>query len=416
MAEQNLKPQGFDNLGINPRLMEILVKLRYQTPTPIQLKSIPTSIQGKDLVGIAQTGTGKTLAFGIPLIQRLGELGGKGLILLPTRELAAQVNESLQAIGKDLGLRTAVIIGGEPKNAQLRALNQKPHIIIATPGRLIDHLISGQLSLKDVSILVLDEADLMLDMGFAPQISDILRSVPSERQTMLFSATMPPTIMKMVTNYMKLPVTIEVAPAGTAAENVSQEMIVIKREDRLPQLGKILEKYEGPILIFSRTKHSVKKLAAKIKSNNYPVAEIHSDRTLGQRTQALKGFKDGRYSILVATDIAARGIDVKGIELVLNFDLPDNLEDYVHRIGRTARAGKSGMAITFVSPNEMKSIKKIEQIIKKNIPVTKLAEPEPDRDDRRPGRRNNNFKRRTPYRGDKKTDWRKMHREQKRYR
>ncbi len=368
----------FTNLGIAPKLLDILEQLQFTRPTPIQFKSIPIAIQGKDLVGIAQTGTGKTLAFGIPMIQRLSQQSGQGLVLLPTRELAFQVNNSLKNIGAKLGFRTAVLIGGESKNIQLKALRQKPHIIVATPGRLIDHLKSSNIRLDNVKILVLDEADRMFDIGFAPQINEILKFVPLQRQTMLFSATMAPEIMSLVTKHMKLPINIEVAPSGTPAEKVSQEMVVIKKEDRLAQLQKVLTQYQGSVLIFCRTKYGVKKLTIKVRQMGHQAAEIHSNRSLNQRSSALKAFKNGQVKVLVATDIAARGIDVKGIQLVLNFDLPENAQDYVHRIGRTGRAGSTGQAITFVLPNEMKEVKKIEQIIKKTIPLTKLAQPEPE--------------------------------------
>lgn len=367
---------NFGNLGIAPKILDILQEWKFNQPTPIQSKSIPLAIEGKDLVGIAQTGTGKTLAYGIPMIQRLSQAGGRGLVLLPTRELASQVNVNLRNIGVRFGLRTAMLIGGESKNIQLKSLRQNPHIIIATPGRLIDHIKSHSVKLNEVKILVLDEADLMFDIGFAPQIAEILKSVPVNRQTMLFSATMPPAIMSLVTKHMKLPVNIEVAPSGTPAEKVIQEMVVIKREDRLNQLKKILTTYHGSVLVFCRTKHAVKKLTVQVRQMGHTAAEIHSNRSLSQRSSALKAFKDGKVRVLVATDIAARGIDVKGIELVLNFDLPENAEDYVHRIGRTGRAGSTGQAISFVSPNEMREVKKIEGIIKKTIPLTKLAEPE----------------------------------------
>ena len=367
---------NFNNLGIAPKILDILQEWRFNEPTPIQAKSIPIAIQGKDLVGIAQTGTGKTLAFGIPMIQRLAQIGGRGLVLLPTRELARQIDAHLKNIGARFGLRTAVLIGGESKDIQLKTLRQKPHIIIATPGRLIDHLKSNSINLKDVKILVLDEADMMFDIGFAPQIREILRSVPEQRQTMLFSATMPPTIVALVAQYMRLPVNIEVAPPGTPAEKVNQEMIVIKNEDRFSQLEKILNAYRGSVLIFCRTKHAVRKLTIKIRQLGHQAAEIHSNRSLNQRSSALKAFKNGQVRVLVATDIAARGLDVKGIELVLNFDLPENAGDYVHRIGRTGRAGSAGQAISFVSPTDMREVKKIEQIIKKTITLTKLAEPD----------------------------------------
>jgi len=357
-------------------MLEILNSLHFTTPTPIQLKSLPVTIAGKDIVGIAQTGTGKTLAFGIPLIQRLAADKGRGLVILPTRELALQVDESLRTIGSKLGLRTAVLIGGEYIGRQLNALKRNPHIIIATPGRLNDHIKSYKLRLDDVKIVVLDEADMMFSLGFAPQIELILKSVPKARQTMLFSATMPAAILKLVNAHMNLPVSIEVAPTGSTAENVTQEMVILRNDDKYPELLSIAKEYAGTILVFLRTKHNVKKICLRLNEDGYRAVEIHSNRSLSQRKEALAGFKNGRYRIMVATDVAARGIDVKEIELVVNYDLPENSEDYVHRIGRTGRAGKFGKAISFALPNQSRDIRDIERLIKQNIKVTKqLAKP-----------------------------------------
>lgn len=375
MIDEQTKQEKLDfyGLGITPKILGILEELKFTTPTPIQFKSIPVTVDGKDIVGIAQTGTGKTLAFGIPLLQRISQGVGKALIILPTRELAVQVNDSLGKIGYKMGIKTAVLIGGEPARKQLEALRRNPQIIIGTPGRLNDHLKNKALHLDDIKILVFDEADMMFDMGFAPQIENILKIVPRDRQTMLFSATMPPAIMKIVQKHMALPVHIEVAPAGTPAENVVQEMIMLKLDDKFPQLEKILNEYAGSILVFSRTKHNAKKICQKIVDLGHKAVEIHSNRSLGQRREALSGFKNGRYRVLVATDIAARGIDVDGIELVLNYDLPDNSEDYVHRIGRTGRAGKFGRAISFALPSQSREIREIEYLIKKNIPLSKIG-------------------------------------------
>ncbi|MFA6171835.1 MAG: DEAD/DEAH box helicase [Patescibacteria group bacterium] len=371
MKTEQTEALSFSGLGIAPTLLDILAGLNYSTPTPIQVQSIPTSLEGKDLVGIAQTGTGKTLAFGIPMLQLLATNKGKGLVVLPTRELALQVDEHLRIIGNKMGLRTAVLIGGEAMGRQLGALRRNPHIIVATPGRLADHAKRGTVKLNDVKILVLDEADMMLDMGFLPQIKEILKLVPKKRQTMLFSATMPNQIMKIATEYMALPIRIEVAPAGTAAENVEHEIIVIDRDSKFGQLKKILGETKGSILMFCRTKHSVKNLTQKIRMAGFSATEIHSNRSLIQRRAALNGFKLGQYRVLVATDIAARGIDVKGIELVINYDLPENSEDYVHRIGRTGRAGKSGKAVSFALPSQMRDIRDIERLIKKTLNVTR---------------------------------------------
>jgi len=360
---------SFNGLGIAPKLLQILDQNKFTTPTPIQLQSIPIAIEGKDVMGIAQTGTGKTMAFGIPMIQRLAQNKGRGLVILPTRELALQVDESLQKIGKGLGLKTAVLIGGEPIYRQIKSLKQNPHIIIGTPGRINDHVEQKTINLSGVTILVLDEADRMLDMGFEPQIRRILAQVPKERQTMLFSATMPNEIVKIATSYMKIPVRIEVAPAGSTARDVAQEVYFVSRDQKVSLLAKVLEEHKGSILVFTRTKFGAKKIAYAVRGMKHTSSEIHSNRSLSQRREALEGFKIGRYRILVATDIAARGIDVTGIELVINYDLPENPEDYVHRIGRTGRAGRVGKAISFATPDQKYDVKSIERLIRVTLPI-----------------------------------------------
>jgi ATP-dependent RNA helicase RhlE len=362
----------FDELGIAPKLLEILTRNKFFHPTPIQEQSIPPAITGKDLMGIAQTGTGKTLAFGIPMIQRILQTQGKtmGLVILPTRELALQVDQTLKKIGESIGLKTAILIGGENPAKQHKALSLRPQIIIATPGRIIDHIENSNLSLSKVGILVLDEADRMLDMGFAPQIKKVLQSVPKQRQTMIFSATMPQAIIGIAKSYMSLPLRVEVAPSGTTVKSVTQELFFVDNKDKVSLLQNILTQYSGSILVFTRTKFGAKKINHKIKAMGHTSNEIHSNRTLSQRLEALQGFKIGRYRILVATDIAARGIDVSGIQLVINYDLPDNPEDYIHRIGRTARAGRTGHAISFATPDQRGDIKNIERLIKITLPVT----------------------------------------------
>lgn len=364
--------ETFGGLGIAPALLEVIARHKFQEPTPIQRQAIPPALEGKDVVGIAQTGTGKTLAFGVPMIQILARAKGQGLILLPTRELALQVDEELGKIGRSIGLKTAVLIGGLSLKPQISALARNPHVIVATPGRMIDHLQQGTAVLNRVSILVLDEADRMLDMGFEPQIRRILQTLPKNRQTMLFSATLPPEIMRIASNYMRLPIRIEVAPSGTTVERVDQEIFVVKREDKLWLLKNILEESRGPTLIFTRTKYGAKKVAYRVRTMGHNVAEIHGNLSLGQRRNALEGFKSGKYRVLVATDIASRGIDVRGIELVLNFDLPEQAEDYVHRIGRTARAGHAGRAVSFAMPDQRKEVSAIEFLIKKTLPISKL--------------------------------------------
>ncbi len=366
------KPSGFTGLGIAPRLLDALDRLKFTTPTPVQRQAIPVGIEGKDLIAIAQTGTGKTLAFGIPMLQRLAQVKGKGLVLLPTRELALQVEEAFQAIGRSMGLRTAVLIGGASMIRQHQSLARNPHIIVATPGRLLDHLEQKKLRLDDVRILVLDEADRMLDMGFAPQINKILAVVPKARQTLLFSATMPTTIVSIAKRHMALPIQVEIARSGTAAEKVSQEVFFVGKEQKAQLLQMLLQQYPGSVLVFTRTKHTAKKLALHVRGMGHAAADIHSNRSLAQRREALDGFKSGKYRVLVATDIAARGIDVTGIELVVNFDLPQAAEDYIHRIGRTARAGREGRAISFATFDQRGDVRAIERLLQKALPVRPL--------------------------------------------
>lgn len=370
--------KGFGGLSIAPSVLGVLDYFKFVTPTPIQEQSIPIAIERKDLIGIAQTGTGKTLAFGIPLLQH-GLQGKRALVVVPTRELALQVSETLRKLGVRINVRTATLIGGEPMWRQLKDLEKKPHIVVGTPGRIIDHLEQKTVSFSDFETLVLDEADRMLDMGFAPQLKRILTVFPKERHTMLFSATMPIEIVKITRAYMKLPVQIQIAPTGTTAKDVTQEIFFVPQESKQQLLEKILYDYHGSILVFCRMKHSVKRITAHVRTLGHTAAEIHSNRTLNQRRDALEGFKSGRYRVLIATDVASRGIDVKNIELVVNFDLPMIAEDYVHRIGRTGRAGEHGHAISFARPDERRDIQAIERLIRKALPVSKLPDLPPPR-------------------------------------
>ena len=360
---------GFYGLGIAPKLLDVLEKLHFTVPTPIQAQAIPSATAGKDVVGIAQTGTGKTIAFAIPMVQQLAAKHGKGLVLLPTRELAIQVNDVMQQFAPRMGMGSVVLIGGENIDRQIRDLRRNPRILIATPGRLLDHMGQGTVKVNDVCILVLDEADRMFDMGFAPQINRILAAIPKTRQTMLFSATMPDEIMKLAGKNMMMPVRVEVARAGPAASNVEHELYIVSKSVKPAMLGKILDKYWGSVLLFVRTRHDAERVADMLHHMHHSVAEIHSDRSLNQRKEALEGFKTGKYRILVATDIAARGIDVAGIELVINYDLPDEYDNYVHRIGRTGRAGHAGRAISLVTPGQGGDVRAIEALARITIPV-----------------------------------------------
>jgi superfamily II DNA/RNA helicase len=362
----------FSDLGLAGKLLQALDRLNFKIPTLIQQKAIPIAVQGQDVMGIAQTGTGKTLAFALPMVQRIAQTKKKGLVILPTRELASQVDDEIRKIASGLGVRTAVLVGGASMQHQVEQLRRNPHIIIGTPGRMNDLLDSKKLRLSDVGILVLDEADRMLDMGFSPQIKMILRHVPSERQTMLFSATMPSEILGLAKTYMKMPVHIEVARAGSVVEGINQELYVVQRDQKNRLLDKLLHDFKGTVLVFSRTKHGAKKICRVVKQMGHSAAEIHSNLSLPQRRKSLAGFKNGTFRVLVATDIAARGIDVTDIELVVNYDLPDSPDDYVHRIGRTGRAGKQGHAITFIAPDQRGKVRLIERLVRQDLPFSPL--------------------------------------------
>ncbi len=372
MTKNNQTTPNFNELGLSPELLAVLNSLKFITPTPIQHQCIPVALEGKDIVGIAQTGTGKTLAFGLPMLQLLMQTGGQALILLPTRELALQVDEVLHKVGQKFGLKTAVLIGGTSSWQQIQNIRRQPHVLVSTPGRLIDLLQRKDLTLEKIKMIVLDEADRMFDIGFLPQIKQILALAPKKRQTLMFSATMPKAIAEIANQFMKMPWRIEVAPQGTTASQIEQEIFIASKEIRSQLLEKLLDDNDGTVLIFSRTKHGAKKIANTVRSMNHTAVEIHSNRSLAQRQEAMKGFKNGKYRVLVATDIAARGIDVNNISLVINYDLPDNLDDYVHRIGRTGRAGLSGKAISFVGPDQRMALRQIERLIKKTITISAL--------------------------------------------
>ena len=361
----------FYKLGVAPKILGVLDRLQFITPTPIQAKSIPIGLEGKDMMGIAQTGTGKTLAFGIPMLQQLSGTNSRGLIIVPTRELALQVEETIYKIGRTLNIKTAVLIGGASMGKQNSILRRNPNIIVGTPGRLNDHLEQKTLNLSQMSILVLDEADRMLDMGFSHQIEKIIKHIPAQRQTLLFSATMPVEIIKLANSYMKLPIRVEIEKPGTAASKVKQEVFFVKKENKNNLLQSLLSEYKGSVLVFSRTKHGASKISKALKNLNISSTDIHSNKSLSQRRAALDGFKSGRYRVLVATDIAARGIDVEGIQLVVNFDLPEKAEDYVHRIGRTGRAGQEGNAVSFATPDQISDVRKIEKLIRSTLRISK---------------------------------------------
>lgn len=371
-----LSERSFDELGISDRLLAVLRREGFLTPTPIQQSAIPAGKSGRDVVGIAQTGTGKTLAFGIPLLETVLERGF-ALVLAPTRELALQIEETLLRVGKPLGVRTATLIGGAPMGKQISQLRARPHVIVATPGRLQDHLDQKTVHLDGATAVVLDEADRMLDMGFLPAIRKIMAKLPRERQTMLFSATMPPEISSLTGEFLRDPIRVEVAPPGTTAELVDQELHLVPHPDKLEFLRDLLDKSKGSVLVFARTRHGARKVAKQVRTMGHSAAELHSDRTLAQRRSALEGFKSGEHRVLVATDIAARGIDVKQISLVINFDLPDQPEDYIHRIGRTGRAGETGKAVTIATPEQVQEVRRIERLIGRHLLPNSVRPAEP---------------------------------------
>ncbi|MDA0207993.1 MAG: DEAD/DEAH box helicase [bacterium] len=369
MSRNELQDTSFEGLGISEGLLARLDKQGFKHPTPIQFDAIPTVLSGSDVMGIAQTGSGKTLAFCLPLIQKVMETGKPGLILLPTRELAVQVQETMRKLLNGSNFRTALLIGGVSAHGQMKELKKRPHVIIATPGRLIDMVEQGYAKIDAISVLVLDEADRMLDMGFKPQLDRIREMVPESRQTLLFSATMAKGVEAVANAYMRDPKRIEVAKPGTTADQIEQEIFIVRNDVKVDLLMDILDEHEGQTLVFSRTKHGAKKVAKTLSQEGYKADEIHSNRTQAQRQRALNGFDAGKYRVLVATDIAARGIDVSSIKLVINFDLPDQADDYVHRIGRTGRAGREGKAISFASPRQRGDIAAIQRLIGKQIPL-----------------------------------------------
>jgi ATP-dependent RNA helicase RhlE len=370
MSELN-KNGGFRAFNLPAQLQAALDRANFTEPTPIQESAIPVALTGRDVIGIAQTGTGKTLAFALPILTQILRGSGRALILAPTRELAIQIDATFRKVGESMGIRTAVLIGGAPINRQVQQLKNNPQVVVATPGRLIDHIQNRKIHMDRTSIVVLDEADRMFDMGFAPAVRQIMEKVPAERQTLLFSATMPKEVVQLANSYLRDPLRIEVSPAGEASELVRQELYVVPHIEKGNLLNQLLYDNKGTILVFARTRHGARKVAKFVREAGHTAAEIHSDRTLSQRQDALEGFKRGRYRVLVATDIASRGIDVKDISLVINYDLPDQAEDYIHRIGRTGRAGKEGVAITMATPQQSKELRAIEKLL--GSPIARSA-------------------------------------------
>jgi ATP-dependent RNA helicase RhlE len=364
----------FSKLGLSPQVIEGVTAAGYAEPTAIQLRAIPLVMAGRDLIGCAQTGTGKTAAFALPILSRLDRHGAaRALVLEPTRELAAQVETAIRDYGRFTDLRMVVLFGGAGYGKQDQGLRQGADIVVATPGRLLDHLQRGTLRLNQIEILVLDEADRMLDMGFMPDVRRIVERCPRNRQTMLFSATIPPEIEQLVKWALRKPETVEIGQRRAPAETVTHALYPVASDQKQAILDELLKRTDfDQVLIFCRTKHGADRVARKVQQQGHAVAVLHSNRTQSEREKALSGFRDGRYEVMVATDIAARGIDVQQISHVINYDVPHHPEDYVHRIGRTGRAQSVGDAFTIMTGEDVQEVAAIERFIGQKIPRVKL--------------------------------------------
>ena len=383
----------FDHFGLDPRIVAAVKSMGYSTPTPIQSKAIPIVMQGRDVMGAAQTGTGKTAGFALPIIHRLLPQSSasmsparhpvRALILAPTRELAEQVAENVKMYIAGTPLRCATVYGGVDMDPQTQALRAGVEIIVATPGRLLDHLQSKNTSLSQVQVVVLDEADRMLDMGFLPDISRILNLLPRQRQSLMFSATFSEEIKKLAANFLRDPLLLEVAQRNATAENVQQELYRVHESEKTGALLELLRSRElKQVLVFVNTKIGCRRLARELQKQGINADAIHGDKSQDERTKALEGFKQGAIDVLVATDVAARGLDIVELPAVINYDVPYAPEDYVHRIGRTGRAGASGLAMTIATGSEDRAVAGIERLIKRTIEVKPIDVRRPSRGER----------------------------------
>jgi ATP-dependent RNA helicase RhlE len=380
----------FVSLGLMPELTRALADRGYAEPTPVQLRVIPEILAGRDILAGAQTGTGKTAGFTLPILQRLHgnahpPKAPRALVLVPTRELAAQVNESVRAYGKYLRLRTQVIFGGVGINPQIDGLRRGTDILVATPGRLLDHAQQGTVDLSQVQILVLDEADRMLDMGFIADIRRVIKLLPKQRQNLLFSATYSDDIRRLAQTLLRDPVEIEVARRNAAVDTVEQRAYMVPKDQKRSLLSHLIQDGDwSQVLVFTRTKHGANRLTKQLQDDGIQAAAIHGNKSQSARTQALAGFKNYDVRALVATEVASRGLDIKELPHVVNYELPNVPEDYVHRIGRTGRAGATGIAVSLVAPDEIGLLKDIEKVLRKPIPQLPLphfrrAQPQPQR-------------------------------------
>jgi len=374
---------SFESLGLAPALLRALAEQGYAEPTPIQAGAIPVVLEGHDLLAAAQTGTGKTAAFSLPLLQRMSTTEHthkrpRALVLTPTRELAAQIHDNVRAYGKHLRVSSTTIFGGVSMGPQVQALRRGTDIVIATPGRLVDHMQQRTIDLSGIEVLVLDEADRMLDMGFLPALKRIIGALPKQRQTLLFSATFAPEIKALAMQFMQSPHEVSVTPANSVATTVSHEVHPVDASRKRDLLLHVLSKdSRRQTLVFSRTKHGADKLVRHLEQSGLRAAAIHGNKSQNARTRALADFKSGRITVLVATDIAARGIDIDQLPIVINFDLPMVAEDYVHRIGRTGRAGASGLALSLVSHEESGLLRDIRKLLKQDIAINEVSGFEP---------------------------------------
>ncbi len=366
--------QHFDELNLPPALRAALKAINFTTPTPIQAQSIPLALDGRDVLGTAMTGSGKTAAFCIPMIAKmLTNSRGSALIMLPTRELANQVETVVkQLVGQYSPIKTALLIGGDSMPKQQAQLRARPRIIVGTPGRITDHLQRGSLMLHDATYLVLDETDRMLDMGFEDQIMAILKYLPQQRQTLLFSATLPPQILKLSEKYLRNPARVEVGETNKVADRIDNKSVNVTNEEKYNLLVKELKERTGTVIVFVKAKYATEKLAAKLKKSGFTADAIHGDLEQRQRDRVLRAFREKQHRILVATDIAARGLDIPHIEHVINYDLPQAPEDYIHRLGRTARAGADGAALSFIAPEDLIKWRSIQKLLDPNVKLDPL--------------------------------------------
>jgi ATP-dependent RNA helicase RhlE len=363
-------PKKFSDFLLHDSILKDVTQAGYETPTAIQAECIAPVMEGKDLIGLAQTGTGKTAAFALPIIHRVAQKNELGAVVLaPTRELARQITEQFEMLGRSSGIRVAMLVGGVNISQDHRALRGWPNVVVATPGRLIDHIQSRTIVLKDVRILTVDEADRMHDMGFMPQIRRIIAALPKERQTLMFTATMPKDVEHIARGHMKDPVRIQIGLCAPV-DRAEQQLFHVQPECKTPLLMNLVGESEGRVLIFMRTRRGVERLAKAMLQKRHNVARLHSDRTQPQRDDAMAGFRNGKYRILIATDIAARGIDVADIEHVINYDFPACAEDYIHRIGRTARVAATGRATSFVTGADRDCLARLERVVGTRIEVT----------------------------------------------